>query len=309
VINVDLRMEKSMEPTYGYLRHKLLKKAYGGEIVDTGHWQGLRDVPHTRTVELQNVTMEMGITESPLAWAAFTKPNLPWAEDHFHERVAGEPLNPGEQYKNWPWYRGGVESHKKTCCENPRPGPLVKERCLGCGQLLKATGQFSHTYMERFWPKEVGDYQFNGGNFGIRYELGDLNDVVSILERDPGTRQAYLPIWFPEDATASLQDQRVPCSLGYHFMLRQGQLHCMYTMRSVDFVRYLADDLYMAGRLVQWIIKELVDREFATHEEKMTHEYLWDGVTPGKLLFTAASLHAFEGDIPKLRRESTHAAV
>lgn len=281
-----------MEHTYGYLRHNLLLKADAGEIVDTGHWQALRNVPHTRTVELQNISMEMDITETIESWAAFTMPNLPWAEDHFGERISGLPLNPGEQYKHWPWYRGGVEDHKST-------------------------GQFSHSYMERFWPKFAG---YEGReeliHYGIRFRFGDLDDVISVLERDPGTRQAYLPIWFPEDITASLEDQRVPCSLGYHFMLRKDQLHCMYTMRSVDFVRYLADDLYMAGRLVQWVISRLQDREeenhpagFAEHGGFWSGGDAWTKVTPGKLLFMAASLHAFEGDVPKLRREAGHAAV
>ena len=33
-----------------------------------------------------------------------TKADLPWAEDHFQERVFGHPRNPGQEYKNWPYY-------------------------------------------------------------------------------------------------------------------------------------------------------------------------------------------------------------
>lgn len=299
----------NIEGTYDYLRGLLLRNHEQGKIVDTGHWQALRNVPHTRTLELQNVSIEMDIRPTPGSWASFIRPNLPWAEDHFQERVAGDPLNPGEQYKNWPWYRGGVEDHKSTCCENPIPGPLVKDRCLTCGGLLKATGRFSHSYMERFWPKFAG-YENEPAIYrkGIRYRYGDLEDLIQILKRDPYTRQAYLPIWFPEDLTASRQDERVPCTLGYHFMLRDDRLHCFYPMRSCDIVRYFRDDAYMAGRLCQWIIANLAGEEIKTWQEQ-TDEHastvpgFWTEIQPGKLTMSIASLHCFEGDIPKLKRD------
>jgi hypothetical protein len=238
--------------------------------VDTGHWQGVKGTPHSQTREIQNALIEVPIEKSIEDWQSFMHPNLPWAEDHFLERVSGEPLNPGVEYQNWPWYKGGVEDHKET-------------------------GQFSHTYMERFWPRFAGDgspdaERFAGENFGIRFRYADLNDLVQLLAEHPYTRQAYLPIWFPEDGAASLQGERVPCTLGYHFMLRNGQLHCFYPMRSVDFVRYLRDDIYMAGRLALWLCEKVPG-------------FFQRGITPGKLTFFASSLHIFEGDVPKLQRE------
>lgn len=272
----------TIEGTYDYLRGLLLRNHEKGKIVDTGHWQALRNVPHTRTLELQQVNIEMGIRPTPGSWASFIQPNLPWAEDHFQERVGGEPLNPGNQFMNWPWYRGGVENHK-------------------------ATGQFSHSYMERFWPRYAGAVQV-GGHIGIRYRYGDLEDLIQILKRDPGTRQAYLPIWFPEDLTASRENERVPCTLGYHFMLRDDQLHCFYPMRSCDFVRYFRDDAYMAGRLCQWILANLAGEELKAWQEQ-TGEHassvpgFWTEIRPGKLTMSIASLHCFEGDVPKLTRD------
>jgi thymidylate synthase len=164
--------------------------------------------------------------------------------------------------------------------------------------------------MERFWPKWANDGQDYGHgdieHMGIRYEYGDLNDLLHLLEREPHTRQAYLPIWFPEDIhAAAIDHQRVPCTLGYHFMLRDDQLHCFYPMRSVDYVRYLRDDIYMAGLLVQWIIAELNAREVAKGGEQAA---LWHYVEPGKLTLFASSLHIFEGDVPKLMREDSESS-
>jgi hypothetical protein len=248
--------------------------------VDTGHWQGLKNVPHTQTRELQYKSFEYQIPQTMGQLLDEIKPNYPWAEDHFQERVGGEPLNPGEQYKNWPWYKGGVEDHKKT-------------------------GQFSHTYMERYWPKEAilashDKRDCHGGPDGIRYYYGDLQDVVNLLAREPTTRQAYLPVWFPEDTGAcGTEQQRVPCSLGYHFMMRDGKLNCMYHMRSCDLIRYFRDDVYLTCRLVQWLID-------AVHKQEDTFDQgrgIWHYVKPGALHMTIASLHIFEGDVPMLRRK------
>ena len=268
MINLRLQREQSILNTLSYFRERFLDLHDQGQVVDTGHWQALRGVPHTKTYELQNVVIEMPIMSTVGSWQSWIRPNLPWAEDHFQERVGGEPLNPGEQYKNWPWYRGGVETHKPQ-------------------------GLFSHTYMERFWPKQAGVLHHVGTNYGIRFRYGDLGDLLSLLRRDPFTRQAYLPIWFPEDLTASIENQRVPCSIGYHFMLRDDRLYCTYMIRSCDFIRYFQDDAYMAGRLVQWILQQLG----------------WDEASPGLLTMVIPSLHIFEGDIPKLKRESSSAAT
>lgn len=257
--------------------------------VDTGHWQSLKEVPQTKTRELTNVVVLYEIPEILGMMVQDLKPNLPWAEDHFQERVGGKPLNPGEQYKNWPWYRGNVEAHQSG--------------------LL----QFSHTYMERFWPKHAAPMWNEAGcqtdeAYGIRYNYGDLNDVVKLLAREPYTRQAILPVFFPED-TGAHHGGRIPCSLYYHFMIRDGRLDVNYTIRSCDFLRHFRDDVYMAARLCQWVLAELQSRVFF----KTVGEYpddrpvqllnLFDQVTAGKLTMLMHSLHIFEGDLPKMRRE------
>lgn len=258
-----------------FLAHDLLER---GERVDTGTWQALKDVPQTKTIELRNVVLHIELPPTQSEWVQHVEPNTPWAEDHFLERVGGEPLNPGEQYKNWPWYKGNVETHKPQ-------------------------GAFSHTYMERFWPREAGDWKPWGqidplpgeqAPHGIRYRYGDLNDVLDLLAREPYTRQAYLPVWFPED-TGAHHGERVPCTLGYHFLLREGKLHCTYFIRSCDFIRYFRDDIYMAGRLVQWVIEQL--------QERNRPAFAWDPIVPGTLTFHCCSLHVFEGpDEATLRR-------
>lgn len=178
----------------------------------------------------------------------YTTNNWEWAENHFKERIGGQPLNPGEQWQNWPHYRKGEDD-----------------------QQFKAQGIFSHSYMERFWPKNrYSDYkcEVKGSRVsGYRYEYGDWEDIVKRASKDPSSRQLYLSIWHPEDQSNDLADgtvnRRLPCSLGYHFLIRNTVIEMSYTIRSCDIIRHFRNDIYMAIRLAQ----ELRDRLNSKRQE------------------------------------------
>jgi len=252
------------------LRKDFLTK---GMEVNVGEWQAIKDpnLPLSKTLELQNVSIQVKIPEAVNALQKLIEPNLPWAEDHFLERVCGSPLNPPPSHEWWPFAQKNNDQH-------------MKEK------------KFSHTYPERMWPKmaNVGNKTDKGRQIfvphvGIRYMYGDLDDVVEQLYKSPGTRQAYLPIWFPED-TGAVHGERVPCTLGYHFLIRQERLYCTYYIRSCDFLRHFVDDVYMAARLAQWMVEKL--RALDYHD-----------LRPGLLVMHMASLHVFQGEELRLRRE------
>lgn len=209
---------------------------------DTGRWQS-QDAPQARQTREAAVTIEYPIPTAVQRLQDEVMPNLPWAEDHFLERVSGIPWNPPPSSHYWPYEQSDNDAFRDE------------------------QGKFSHTYPERFWPRP---------QMGIRYTFGNLASVVKLLERLPQTRQAYLPIWFPED-TGAKRDQRVPCSLGYQFLLRDDHLHCFYFMRSCDLVRHFADDVYLAGRLTQWICDRV-------------------NALPGLLTMTVTAMHTFRAD-------------
>src|SRR5688572_16733541 len=213
-----------------------------GIEVKVGEWQAIKDpnLPMSNTLELQNVSIQLRVPSLLKTLQDIVCPNLPWAEDHFLERVSGEPLNPPPSHEWWPYAQKNNNQHLKH-------------------------EKFSHTYPERMWPKYAGeDYADMQDSCsvaweprqGIRYWYGDLDDVVNQLYKSPGTRQAYLPIWFPED-TGAVHGERVPCTLGYHFLIRREQLWITYYIRSCDFFRHFADDVYMAMRLGQWVAEKL----------------------------------------------------
>lgn len=259
--------------------------------VDVGEWQSI----HRPTLmkELRNVSFAIPIPANMDDLAQETGAHRPWAEDHFEERVGGQPLNPSPSEAWWPF------AQKKNDSSN--------------GEHKSEGEAFSHTYPERMWPKHANETMIDlaendpmrdpelvsqfGPMHGIRFDYGDLNDVVKQLLKTPLTRQAFLPIWFPED-TGAVHGKRVPCTLGYHFAIRDGILDITYYMRSTDLLRHFQDDIYLAGRLAQWIVQRL-----NTHLGPVSPE---DGplsdsyVKVGELIFHTANLHIFEGDVPMI---------
>ena len=223
---------------------KLLVKE--GKIFKSKTWQGGED--HPLFMELTHIQPRFDMLEegSELEEVA----DQPWGTIHFEERIVGLPLNPPPSHKLW---RIKTEDY------------------------MNDEKKFSHSYPERMWPKTTS-------MAGIRFEIGDLKTLVSIIAKDPTTRQAVMPMYSHEDLSASLLGQRVPCSLSWHFMLRDGKLDCSYSIRSCDALRHFHNDVYFANKLTNWIIKQ-------------------SGIeaVPGKLIMTISSFHSFVTDLPILR--------
>ena len=191
-----------------------------GYKISTTKWQGLES-PQPM-IEVLNVSLQSDLPQDQVEAATECSPNLPWADLHFEERVGGIPSNPGKTYQRWPFWRGG----------------FIKE------------GYFDHTYMERLNTNPL---------MGVRYKYGNLHSVVELLKREPDTRQAFIPVWFPEDTGVKFGG-RVPCTIGYHILIRDGKVHIVYYLRSCDARRHFFDDLYLCARLALWI-RDMVNTE------------------------------------------------
>ena len=243
----------------------LLKEA---STVKSSYWQGINTTnrPEMATKEILNYTLQVDSTNYPLeSLIDEIKPDLPWADDHFAERVSRIPLNPPPSEAWWP--------------HAPKGNSQFKNR----------EGIFSHTYPERYWPTFAG--MVETVNQGIRFPYGDLDDLISMLINDPFTRQAYLPVWFPEDLGAPMTERK-PCTLGYHFIMRDNALHIVYYIRSCDFVRHFHNDIYLTLLLQRWVLKELklIDQS-------------WNSVIPGSFTMHVTSLHLFINDYHRMFSE------
>lgn len=385
--------------SFSTVAHQLLTEMLEAPAVRTERWQG-RDVskdPAATSYELRNACFEvdLGGVEDLDHWRKDIQPNLPWADDHFLERIGGTALNPGEQWKNWPWagsadrfrarpeagprmapqdwaylagmidgegtiyfqraklpnwqgcvrvyqknrtvldhlkdlFRVGevhyVDGGVKELSGNPyhneshqwAVGAMLEVRWLleGClpyfrvkkeaaesalraigasvarnketGAPLKPVwgrewpGRFQANYMDHFWPRKL-----EGGSDiqGIQGRYGDLSDLVNLLAHQPYTRQAWFPVFHP-DETGGILNGRAMCTLGYQFLVRDGRAHVWYPLRSCDFVRHWRDDCYLAVRLLLWVIDQC--REL--------NPGAWREIYPGTYAMHMTSLHVFEND-------------
>lgn len=219
-------------------------------------WQG-EDAP-APAHELSNVVLEFPVPDSLQQWQDTCQPDLPWAEEHFLERVSGKGMNPTPSYVRWPW-------HSREQAE----------------KFIREGGRFDHTYPERYWPRSQPHRPIDEVYYDYQGDFGDLQDVVKLLRRDTWTRQAFLPVWFPED-TGAVNGQRVPCTLGYHFLRNGPQLDCNYFIRSCDLTRHYKNDIYLTGRLLQYMVEQVQKKDGTP----------WSGT----LTIFISNLHLFTSD-------------
>lgn len=256
----------------GYATDQLKDNSYE---VHTEKWQAkdIKNDPRFTMLETMNLSFTCDIDPNIDILKEQIKPNITWADEHFLERVSGIPYNPPPSHVRWPFAQK----------DNAEFGGLK---------------EFSHTYPERIWPKyknvaDDGTVLDDEPRKGIRYDYGDFNDVVELMYREPLTRQAYLPLWFPED-TGAVHGDRVPCTLGYHFIRRQDKLHVVYYIRSCDFFRHFRDDVYLCCRKALWLLDRLREKDPES----------WNYVTSGTITMHITSLHvwALEKGVLDLKR-------
>jgi hypothetical protein len=149
------------------------------------------------------------------------------------------------------------------------PGNAWRARSSVWNEFLH-NGKFAYTYAERFAPQ--------------------LERVIEELHNRPDTRQAIInvhsnispvrhlgveiPVTSSDDLAHMGGSGRVPCSLHYQLLRREGELDLIYCMRSCDFLVHFPVDLMLAMRLQSWAADQLC-------------------VEVGTLTYFAGSLHAY----------------
>lgn len=164
------------------------------------------------------------------------RPTQPWANNEWAERQAGIEGYPCVLGEAW-GTRGDMDWGQYLEYDG-----LPIPRGMTLDQLREARPQagddpirFAYTYAERF----------------------ALNDqvirVIRELRKNPHSRQLYIAMWDPAVDIERIGHRRVPCSLGWHFMMRSGKLHMTYTMRSCDFLTHWQNDCWLALQLMHYV--------------------------------------------------------
>lgn len=149
------------------------------------------------------------------------------------------------------------------------PGNSYKHR-LSIWQEFLHGGKFAYTYSERIHPQ--------------------LDTILEELRANPETRQAIINIHSnicPLDSNRVETSMdilnrggggRLPCSMYYQIMIREGRVDLIYTMRSCDFLTHFPIDVLLALKLQQWFASEL-------------------GSPVGRFTYFTGSLHAYYRDL------------
>jgi thymidylate synthase-like protein len=159
-----------------------------------------------------------------------------------------------------------AEFDERTCGLPLNPGSAWELRA----------GYWKQFLVERvFGGKKVFDYAYP------ERMASPLAAVIDALKKDPNTRRAYLSVFDRYLDPPNKMNQRIPCTLGYHFLYRQGQLNVTYLLRSSDFFEHFNYDIYLADRLKCHIAEAC-------------------GMKPGTFSHWVGSLHCFSKNVAEV---------
>jgi thymidylate synthase len=132
--------------------------------------------------------------------------------------------------------------------------------------------------------KNIANFSDNGHDFFGAYgpKIGSqIGEATRRLLVDPDTRQAVCNIWRENPP----ETKDVPCTLSVQWLVRDGKLHCIDTMRSNDVWLGFPYDVFNFTML-SWSVLQLLRQ----HGRK---------VELGTLTLNAGSHHVYERDIAK----------
>jgi len=157
-----------------------------------------------------------------------------------------------------PWANAEWQERMRGIFRQPvNPGKAYKLRAELWNEFLH-DDKFAYTYSDR-WST-----------------YGQVMNVINRLQSDKFSRQLYISMFESRD-TLHLGTMRVPCSLGWHLMYRDGALNMTYFMRSCDWSVHFQNDVFLSMKLLELIANsaELTVGKF-THFMSSLHIYTKD---------------------------------
>ena len=106
---------------------------------------------------------------------------------------------------------------------------------------------------------------------------GHLADIIQLLTDNPGTRQAVLTIWRPEDLMAARKGgyNDIPCTIALIFIIRDNELHLTAHMRSCDVWLGLPYDVFCFTS-IQILIAQCLRIEVGWYQQTAMSIHLYD---------------------------------
>lgn len=127
------------------------------------------------------------------------------------------------------------------------------------------------------WEEFVHD-----GKLAYSYSerIGDqIEKVIACLKENPSSRNAIVSMWNPEiDIDRIGGKMRVPCTMYWQTLIRDGKVNMIYNIRSNDLMTHWCWDIYLAITLQQYIAEKL-------------------GLPTGWFIQQIGSLHSYNKDL------------
>jgi thymidylate synthase len=153
-------------------------------------------------------------------------------------------------------------------------------RTYACAELLwYLSGSNRGTMIEAYAPR-YGEFLVDGvayGAYGKRWaDYGQFKAVIQMLREAANTRQTVMSTWHPGDAYEASKGgvRDLPCTLSLQFILRDGKLNLVTTMRSNDWWLGMPYDVWCFSRVQKMIAAAVkVDTGWYQHQVGSLHVY------------------------------------
>jgi thymidylate synthase len=126
---------------------------------------------------------------------------------------------------------------------------------------------------------------FMSGAYGPKV-TDQLGYVCKTLTEDPGSRQAVINIWRERPGPS----KDIPCTLSLQFLIRNGELHCVATMRSSDAFMGLPYDSVFFSLCSAFILSIM-----------RTHYQSANDLSLGNLVLSVGSSHIYDKDFEQVK--------
>lgn len=175
----------------------------------------------------------------------------------------------------------------QTVIDMNQPVVCIKERKLGYRFMAAEAAWIlsGDNRVETITPyaQKISDFSDDGKTFFGAYGpkiREQFNYVAEALTSDTSTRQAVINIW--RESPPKTKD--VPCTISLQFLVRNGRLHVVDTMRSSDLWLGWPYDVFNMSMLARYI------RSYIMHTTGVTYKL-------GHLYLTAGSGHIYEENL------------
>jgi thymidylate synthase len=151
------------------------------------------------------------------------------------------------------------------------------------------------------YSKAIANFSDNGVTFDGAYGpmiQAQFDYIIETLVKDPDSRQAVMTIWRPSPAPS----KDIPCTVSVQFLIRDGFLHVIDTMRSSDIWLGVPYDLFNFTMLAVQVGLALRDRGLRVQLGALTlqagsqHLYVRNAEEANKVLVDDAD--AFPAPVP-----------